>query len=78
LCLDRTDNIYIGDQSNHRIRKISTTGIVTTVAGSGLAGYLDAAVGIAKFNYPNGLDITSSGVIYVADNRNQRVRVISN
>ena len=62
---------------NQRIRKISTTGVVTTIAGTGVAGFEDGNTNNAKFNSPNGLDITSTGIIYVADNQNFRIRKIS-
>jgi hypothetical protein len=78
LCLDHFDNIYVGDQLNQRIRKISTSGVVSTVAGTGVSGYLDGSSLVAKFQNPCGLDINSSGVIYVADNQNHRIRSITN
>jgi sugar lactone lactonase YvrE len=77
LGIDQNGNIYVGDQANQRIRKISTTGVVTTVAGSGVAGFEDGNTNNAKFNFPNGLDVTATGIIYVADNQNFRIRKIS-
>jgi serine/threonine protein kinase, bacterial len=77
LAIDKNGNIYVGDQLNQRIRKISTDGIVTTLAGTGVAGYDDGNTNNAKFHNPNGLDITSTGIIYVADNRNFRIRKIT-
>ena len=77
LGIDQNGNIYVGDQINQRIRKISTTGVVTTVAGTGVGGFEDGNTNNAKFNSPNGLDITATGIIYVADNQNFRIRKIS-
>ena len=77
LAVDQAGNIYVGDQVNHRIRKITPAGTVTTIAGTGLAGFQDGNTNIAKFNFPNGIDITSTGIIYVADNQNFRIRKIS-
>lgn len=76
LCLDKAGNIYIGDQTNNRIRKISPSGIVSTIAGTGVRGHMDGPATSAKFNYPCGLDITPSGTIYLADNNNQLIRRI--
>ena len=56
---------------------MSTTGIITTVAGTGVADFQDGNTNNAKFNSPNGLDITSTGMIYIADNLNFRIRKIS-
>lgn len=77
LAIDAAGNIYIGDQANNRIRKISTSGMVSTVAGTGALGFEDGNTNVARFNFPNGLDITTSGVIYVADNQNFRIRKIT-
>jgi IPT/TIG domain/NHL repeat len=76
LAIDQAGNLYIGDQINHRIRKITPAGIVSTVAGTGTFGFQDGNTTIAKFNSPNGLDVSSAGVIYVADNQNFRIRKI--
>lgn len=77
LAIDQAGNIYVGDQANQRIRKIATDGTVSTIAGTGTAGFQDGNTSVAKFNWPNGLDITSTGIIYVADNQNFRIRKIT-
>jgi len=74
LALDGKGNVYLTD--DHRVRKISIEGIVSTIAGSD-AGYADGEGSAAKFNYPSGLDIDSNGNLYVADIMNNRVRKIS-
>ncbi len=76
LAIDPNNNIYIGDQLNNRIRKISN-GVVSTIAGTGIAGYNDGNTSVAKFYNPTGLHVTSSGLIYIADNQNHRVRKIT-
>jgi sugar lactone lactonase YvrE len=71
-------NLYIADTGNHRIRKIViATGAVTTVAGTGVAGFADGAGNAATFSSPKNLDITADGTIYVADFGNKKIRVIS-
>ena len=81
LALDAAKtNLYVSDQSNHRIRKIViATNIITTIAGTGTAGFSGdgtAAVG-AKLNYPSGIVLDASGNIFITDKTNQRIRKIA-
>ncbi len=77
ICLDALGNIYVADASNHLIRKITATGIVSTLAGSGVAGLTDG-VGIgSSFNEPTDICISASGNLYVADTYSQRIRKIA-
>jgi sugar lactone lactonase YvrE len=76
IVVDAAGNIYISDSSNHRIRKISTSGEVTTVAGKN-RGYADGRVEQARFSQPAGLAIDSNGNLYIADSGNHCVRKIS-
>lgn len=76
ICMDTAGNIYVSDFLNQRIRKISTTGIVSTVAGTGSPGYLDGPDSIAQFNYPRGIAVDDAGNLYVSDSWNHRIRKI--
>ena len=73
IALDPSGNVYVADINNHMIRKISTAGNVTTLAGS-TAGYSDGLGTVARFNSPYGIVIDNSGNIYVADIGNQKIR----
>jgi mucin-19 len=77
LCLDTIGNIYVADRGNHRIRRITPSGIVSTLAGSGTATFLDGIGTSAAFNLPQGIAIDSSGNLYVADRNTNRIRRIT-
>lgn len=76
MAIDTNDNLYIADYSNHRIRKITPDGFVSTVAGLGNAGAIDGNTSVATFNGPTGVCLASSGTIYVADYGNHKIRKI--
>ena len=69
--------IYVADAGNNRIRMIATDGEVSTVAGDGTAGFLDAVGTEAQFSSPRGIAIGSDGRLYVADTNNHRIRVLA-
>jgi len=78
IAIDSEDNLYIADTSNHRIRKITPSGDVTTFAGSGTAGSADGSGTSAQFNAPYGIGIDSSNNnLYVVDYGNHRIRKIT-
>jgi sugar lactone lactonase YvrE len=71
-------SIYIGDAQNHRIRKVSANGTISTFAGTGTAGFAGdgAAATAAQFNFPGALLLDGAGHLLVADYANNRVRKI--
>lgn len=79
LAVDGAGNLYIADTGNHSIRMVNTSGIITTVAGTGFAGYSGdggPAAG-AKLNAPSGVAVDGSGNLYIADRGNYRIRMVS-
>ena len=78
VAVDRLGNLFVADELDHCIRKITPAGLVTTFAGmSGFPGYLDGAEGGARFDTPEGVAVDSSGNVYVADAFNMTIRVIN-
>lgn len=76
VCVDVEGNVYVSDFENQYIRRIDTDGTVSTVAGNGIAGYVDGSSATAQFNYPRGIVIDATGNLYVSDSWNHRVRKI--
>lgn len=77
MAIDAQDNIYVVEQSGHRLRKISPTGEVTTIAGSGLPGGDDGAGTSATFNGPRFVTLDAQANIYVTDQGGQRIRKVT-
>jgi sugar lactone lactonase YvrE len=78
IMVDNTSNLYIADMDNHRIRKVDTQGIITTIAGNGEEGYSgdgDAATQ-AQLNLPHDMALDAKGVLYIADTHNHCIRQV--
>jgi sugar lactone lactonase YvrE len=78
LCLDQTGNLYVADRNNHRVRRIDTSGIVTTVAGVGVPdmGGDGGPATEAYLNYPSDLVCDGKGNLYISDRSNNRIRKV--
>jgi hypothetical protein len=79
IAIDNAGNLYLAEADYHRVRKVSTSGIITTVAGTGAGGYNgDGGLATAaQLNWPTGVCVSNTGEIYIADQDNHRVRKIS-
>lgn len=77
MAIDAYGTMFVSDQQNHRIRKISPSGVVTTFVGSGSIGSANGAGTSASFQYPMGLAFDASGNLYVADAYNHKIRKIT-
>jgi len=78
IAIDGSGNLYVADAGNDTIRKVTSAGVVSTIAGSaGQAGTKDGAAAIARFNSPRGISVDGSGNLYVADSANGIVREIT-
>jgi trimeric autotransporter adhesin len=78
--IDAAGNIYIADYQNNRVRKVNaTTGVITTIAGNGVAGYAGdgSAATSAELNGPLSVAVDSSGIVYIADVNNERIRAVN-
>lgn len=79
IATDAAGNLYIADKSNNRIRKVSTAGIITTIAGNGTAGFRGDGLAAtdAQLSNPRGVAVDGAGNVYIADQGNQRIRKVS-
>lgn len=82
VALDGSGNLYVADTGNHTVRKITSGGVVTTLAGvPGMPGSTDGGINTgtngARFNSPEGLAVDGSGNVYVADTGNHAVRKVT-
>jgi gliding motility-associated-like protein len=78
ICADKSGNIFLAEFGNQVIRKISSTGIISTVAGIGMLGYSgDGGLATdAMLNSPTGVSVDNDGNIYIADMGNSRIRKV--
>src|SRR5207244_3950137 len=70
-------NIYVAELGTNRIRKIDTSGTITTAIGDGIEGFAEGAPSKVEMNQPTGVAVDSSGNIYFADSRNNRIRKLA-
>ena len=77
VAVDSSLNVYVADSDNHKIRKITSAGVVTTLAGSGSSGSADGTGTLASFSYPKGVSVDTEGNVYVADTNNSKIRKIT-
>jgi sugar lactone lactonase YvrE len=80
VAVDASGNVFISDAYNYRIRKVDTSGRISTLAGKGISGYGGdgGAASDATLGPPHGIAVDNSGNIYVADMTNGRIRKLSN
>jgi sugar lactone lactonase YvrE len=78
ISADAAGNLFFSDWFNHCVRKINQNGIITTVAGTGLAGYSGdgGPANLAQLNLPTGVCVDATGNIYISDYGNKRLRKI--
>ena len=78
LAIDSVGNLYIADYADHRVRRVAPSGIITTVAGTGVAGFSGdgGPAKSAALNSPQGLAIDAQNNLYISDSRNNRIRKV--
>ena len=79
VAVDAAGNVYFADTGNNRVRRIDASGVVTTVAGSGITGSSGdgGSAVLAQLNGPFGICIDAAGNLYIADERNSRIRRVN-
>lgn len=78
MAFDRYGNLFIAEMGGNRIRKVSTNGIITTIAGNGKQGYSGdgGPATEACLHYPRGVAVDDAGCLYIADTTNKRIRKV--
>lgn len=78
VAVDNAGNVYVADTYNETIRKVTTNGVVSTLAGMpGVSGGVDGTNGVARFVYPTGVAVDTNGNVYVADTGNDTIRRVT-
>ena len=79
VAVDSAGNLYIADASNHRIRRVDSTGTITTIAGTGERGFSgdDGPAIQAQLDDPTGVAVDGAGNLYIADASNHRIRLLT-
>jgi uncharacterized protein (TIGR03437 family) len=79
LAIDGAGNLFIADLTDHRVRKVSTDGTISTVAGTGVQGFSGdgGAAAEAELSSPRGVMVDASGNVFIADSGNYRVREVT-
>ena len=77
VAIDANNSLFVTDEENHKIRKISTAGEVSTYAGAGTLGSNEGIATTAQFNYPTGVTIDANENVFVCDYGNNKIRKIS-
>jgi len=78
VAVDGAGNVFVGDYGNHTVRKVTSDGVVTTLAGSGgNPGSADGTGSAARFNLPNMVAVDSTGNVFVADTGNHTIRKVT-
>jgi sugar lactone lactonase YvrE len=77
VAVDAAGNLYVADYGNNLIRKITTAGVVTTLAGNGTIGANNGPGATASFSGPSGVAVDNAGNVYVADAGNNLIRKIA-
>lgn len=76
VAVDGAGNVFVADHDNHAIRKITPSGVVTTVAGTGEYGYVNGTLAVARFKNPRNVAINRRGHVLVTDSGNHVIREI--
>ncbi len=78
IAIDAQHNLYIADTDNHRIRTVNSSGLIATLAGTGMGGFSgDGGPGTrARLNRPQGIAVDARGYLYIADTDNHRIRLL--
>lgn len=79
IAFDNAGNLYFSENGNHIVRKVDTSGIISTYAGTGVAGFSGdgGPATAAMMNFPRGIGFDSLGNLYIGDTVNHRVRIVS-